>query len=81
MQAARYLDEMRSARSSLPSRFTVGEAGPGAIDESDRSLLALAARPTTLEAVLDATTLPDLAVAERLVALHARGAIVPDRPR
>jgi hypothetical protein len=80
MQAARYLDEMRSARSALPSRFTVrDEGGRVVLDESDRSLVALATRPTTLEAVLDATSLPDLAAAERLVALHARGVLVPDR--
>jgi hypothetical protein len=71
---------MRSARSALPSRFTVrDEGGRVVLDESDRSLVALATRPTTLEAVLDATSLPDLAAAERLVALHARGVLVPDR--
>ena len=76
MEGARQLDELRRLRATLPPRF-VARAAPAGVDEEDRALLALAARLGELEAVLDATPLTDLAAAERLAALCARGLLAP----
>lgn len=77
MEAARQLDEMRRLRATLPARLAVTEEIPEvALDPEDRALYALAKRLGGLDAILDATPLPDVVAAERLAALHARGVLV-----
>jgi pSer/pThr/pTyr-binding forkhead associated (FHA) protein len=77
LEAAHQFDEMRRLRATLPVRFVVSDDVPEvALDEEDRALVALAARLGTLDGVLDATPLADVAAAQRLASLHARGVIV-----
>ncbi len=76
LEAARQLDEMRRLRATLPTRFTVTDEVPEiALEPEDRALYALAERLGDLDAVLDATPLPDVVAAERLATLHARGVL------
>ncbi len=78
MEAARHSDEMHRLRASLPDRLDVTDAVPPvALEPADRKLYDLVARLRELDLVLDAVELPDLTVAERLAALHARGVVVP----
>ncbi len=77
MEAARQLDEMRRLRATLPARLAVTDEVPEvALEPHDRALYAIVERLGDLDAVLDATPLPDVVAAERLAALHARGVLV-----
>jgi hypothetical protein len=79
MEAARQVDEMRRLRSTLPGHFAVNEEFPEvALDEDDRALVSVAARLRSLDAILDATPLLDVAAAERLASLRARGVLLDD---
>ncbi len=81
LEAARQLDEMRRLRATLPTRFTVTDEVPEiALEPEDRALYALAERLGDLDAVLDATPLPDVVAAERLATLHARGVLAGVQP-
>jgi hypothetical protein len=77
LEAARQLDEIQRLRASLPNRLEVTDAIPPiALDPADREIYDLVARFGDLDQILDASPLPDLKVAERLAALHERGAVV-----
>ena len=75
MEAMRQHDELRRLREVLPARLAVAGASEG-LDPADGALLVLAAQHGTLEGVLDAAQLPDVAVAERLEKLVQRGLLV-----
>jgi pSer/pThr/pTyr-binding forkhead associated (FHA) protein len=79
MEGMRQQDELRRLRDALPARFAVVAGGNEGLDPADRALLALAAQHGTLEGVLDAAQLPDLAAAERLEKLAQRGLLVAVR--
>jgi Domain of unknown function (DUF4388)/FHA domain len=76
MEGMRQLDELRRLRGKLPAHVAADTSPAEEVDVEDRALLALAAQHGSVDAVLDATPLPDLAAAERLVSLLARGLLV-----
>ena len=75
-EGARHLDEFRRLHPRLPPRLAPSGAPAEGLDEGDRELVALAARHGALQAVLDASPLPDLDVAKRLAVLLTRGVLV-----
>ncbi len=78
MEGMRHKDEMHRLRPLLPPRLAPSEITPtGPLEPDDRALLALVTRNGLTDAVLDATPLPDLVAAERLVALLDRGLLAP----
>lgn len=79
MEGMRQQDEIRRLREALPARCAVVAGASEGLDAADRALLALVAQHAALEAVLDATQLPDLAAAERLERLLQRGLLVAVR--
>jgi len=76
MEGMRQLDELRRLRGKLPGHVAADSSPPEDVDADDRALLALAAQHGSVDAVLDATPLPDLAAAERLAALLSRGLLM-----
>lgn len=79
MEVARHMDEMKRLRGALPDRFAPGTAPAEQLDEDDRELLDLATSLGELDAVLDATPLPDVIAVQRLAALCARGVVAPSQ--
>ena len=77
MEGLRQYDELKRLRTTLPARFAPGSPPLPGTTPDDRALLVVAATEGELDAILDATPLPDLAVAERLAALVASGLLQP----
>lgn len=77
LESLRQLDELRRVVPRLPGRIVAAAAPSDDLDASDLGLLALAAQLGSLQAVLDATPLPDAEAARRIAALVARGFLLP----
>ncbi len=77
LESLRQLDELRRVVPGLPARMVAAAAPSDDLDASDLGLLALAAQLGSLQAVLDATPLPDVEAARRVAALVARGFLLP----